>query len=109
VGEIPGAIAWPTACQASTGWDEFPKYFAPQLVHAMSRQLRTKVLFGTDYPYIKTDRWRRDFEGLDIDPAVVPLIFKDNALRVLGLPPKRGCPARGGEAMSFQGGRGRYP
>jgi hypothetical protein len=56
VGEIPGAIAWPTACQASTGWDEFPKYFAPQLVHAMSRQLRTKVLFGTDYPYIKMDR-----------------------------------------------------
>jgi len=55
VGEIPGAIAWPTACQASTGWDEFPKYFAPQLVHAMSRQLRTKVLFGTDYPYIKMD------------------------------------------------------
>ena len=26
-----------------------------------------------------------DFEGLDIDPAVVPLIYKDNALRVLGV------------------------
>jgi predicted TIM-barrel fold metal-dependent hydrolase len=62
-----------------------PKYFPPQLVRAASRQLRTKVLFGTDYPYIKLDRWRRDFEGLDIDPAVVPLIFKENALRVLGV------------------------
>ena len=62
-----------------------PKYFPPQLVRAAARQLRTKVLFGTDYPYIKMDRWRRDFETLDIDPAVVPLIFKDNALRVLGV------------------------
>ena len=65
-----------------SGWS--PKYFPPQLVHAAGRQLRTKVLFGTDYPYIKMDRWRRDFEALDIDPAVVPLIYKDNALRVLG-------------------------
>jgi len=66
-----------------SGWS--PKYFPPQLVHAAGRQLRTKVLFGTDYPYIKMDRWRRDFEALDIDPAVVPLIYKDNALRVLGV------------------------
>ena len=62
-----------------------PKYFPPQLVRAANRQLRTKVLFGTDYPYIQMDRWRRDFETLDIDPAVVPLIFKDNALKVLGV------------------------
>jgi len=33
-----------------SGWS--PKYFPPQLVHAAGRQLRTKVLFGTDYPYI---------------------------------------------------------
>ena len=58
-------------------------------MRAASRQLRTKVLFGTDYPYIQMDRWRRDFEALDIDPAVVPLIFKDNALKVLGV--KRRC------------------
>ena len=31
-----------------SGWS--PKYFPPQLVHAISRQLRTKVLFGTDLP-----------------------------------------------------------
>jgi hypothetical protein len=31
------------------------------------------------------DRWRRDFENLDIDPAVMPLIYKENALRVLGV------------------------
>jgi uncharacterized protein len=66
-----------------SGWS--PKYFPPQLVRAANRQLRTKVLFGTDYPYIQLDRWRSDFETLDMDPEVLPLIFKDNALRVLGL------------------------
>jgi predicted TIM-barrel fold metal-dependent hydrolase len=64
-----------------SGWS--PKYFPPQLVRAANRQLRTKVLFGTDYPYIQMDRWRRDFEALDIDPEVRRLIFKGNALRVL--------------------------
>lgn len=54
-------------------------------MHAANRQLRTKVLFGTDFPYIQIDRWRRDFETLDIDPAVVPLIYKQNAMRVLGV------------------------
>jgi predicted TIM-barrel fold metal-dependent hydrolase len=43
------------------------------------------VLFGSDFPFIDADRWRRDFDALDVDPAVLPLIFKDNALRVLGI------------------------
>lgn len=62
-----------------------PKYFPPQLVRALGRQLRTKALFGTDYPYVQLDRWRRDFAALDLDPEIAPLIFKENALRVLGL------------------------
>ena len=66
-----------------SGWS--PKYFPPQLVSALPRQLRTKALFGTDHPYITLDRWRRDFDALDVDPAVVREILKDNALRVLGL------------------------
>jgi predicted TIM-barrel fold metal-dependent hydrolase len=66
-----------------SGWS--PRYFPPQLIRAANRQLRTKVLFGTDYPYIGVDRWRRDFAELDIDDEVRPLIFKDNALRVLGI------------------------
>jgi predicted TIM-barrel fold metal-dependent hydrolase len=43
------------------------------------------VLFGTDHPYITLERWRRDFDALDIDPGALPLIFKGNALRVLGI------------------------
>ncbi len=66
-----------------SGWS--PKYFPPQLVRALSRQLKTKALFGTDHPYISLERWRRDFDSLDVDPSVIPMILKDNALRVLGL------------------------
>ncbi|MET0900800.1 MAG: amidohydrolase family protein [Mycobacterium sp.] len=62
-----------------------PKYFPPQLVRAMARQLRTKVLFGTDFPYITLERWRRDFDALDLDPDTAALVYKENARRVLGL------------------------
>ena len=66
-----------------SGWS--PKYFPPQLIRAIGRQLREKALFGTDYPYITLERWRRDFDTLEVDPAVLPLILKQNAMRVLGL------------------------
>ena len=66
-----------------SGWS--PKYFPPQLVAAMGRQLRTKVLFGTDHPYISLERWRSDFQKLGIDPEVEALILKGNAMRVLGV------------------------
>ncbi|GAB2646415.1 4-hydroxyphenyl-beta-ketoacyl-CoA hydrolase [Nocardia goodfellowii] len=66
-----------------SGWS--PKYFPPQLVRAVNGPLRHKALFGSDYPVIEVDRWRRDFAALDIKPEVAPLIYKQNALRVLGL------------------------
>ena len=66
-----------------SGWS--PKYFPPQLVRAIGRQLRTKALFGTDHPYISLARWRADFDTLGIEADVLPLILKDNALRVLGI------------------------
>ncbi|MEV0702378.1 4-hydroxyphenyl-beta-ketoacyl-CoA hydrolase [Saccharopolyspora sp. NPDC050389] len=66
-----------------SGWS--PKYFPPQLVRAANSVLREKVLFGSDFPVIQVDRWRRDFTALDIKPEVAPLIFKENALRVLGI------------------------
>jgi uncharacterized protein len=62
-----------------------PKYFPPQLVRALGRQLRRKALFGTDYPYIQLDRWEQDFAALDLDAELAPLVYKENALRVLGL------------------------
>ncbi|GAA3389145.1 amidohydrolase family protein [Cryptosporangium minutisporangium] len=66
-----------------SGWS--PKYFPPQLVHAISRQLKHKVLFGSDYPLLRPERWIRDFETLDVKPDVRPLVMKENAVRALGL------------------------
>jgi uncharacterized protein len=66
-----------------SGWS--PKYFPAQLVRAANTLLRTKVLFGSDYPLLRPERWVKDFEGLDIKPEVRPLIMKDNAVRALGL------------------------
>jgi uncharacterized protein len=66
-----------------SGWS--PKYFPPQLVRYANTLLRRQVLFGSDYPMITPDRWLKDFEQLDIDPEVKPLILKHNAARVLGL------------------------
>jgi predicted TIM-barrel fold metal-dependent hydrolase len=66
-----------------SGW--LPKYFPQQLVHAASRQLRHKVLFGSDYPVITPDRWMASFDELDVKPEVRPLIMKENAVNVLGL------------------------
>jgi uncharacterized protein len=66
-----------------SGWS--PKYFPPQLVRAVNGPLRHKALFGSDSPVIAVDRWLNDFADIDIKPEVAPLLFKTNALRVLGL------------------------
>ncbi|HYH30571.1 MAG TPA: 4-hydroxyphenyl-beta-ketoacyl-CoA hydrolase [Pseudonocardia sp.] len=66
-----------------SGWS--PKYFPPQLVRAANSLLKRKVLFGSDFPVITPDRWRADFENLELSGEVRPLILKDNAVRMLGL------------------------
>ncbi|MDF2896743.1 MAG: 4-hydroxyphenyl-beta-ketoacyl-CoA hydrolase [Rhodococcus erythropolis] len=66
-----------------SGWS--PKYLAPQLVRATNSYLQDKVLFGSDFPLLSVDRWRADFAALEIKEDVVPKVFKQNALRVLGL------------------------
>ena len=68
-----------------SGWS--PRYFPPQLVRAANTFLREKVLFGSDYPLIRPERWVRDFEQLEIRDEVKPLIMKENAIRALGLRP----------------------
>ena len=66
-----------------SGW--LPKYFPPQLVRYAGSMLRDQMLFGSDYPLISPDRWLSDFEKLDIPADAVPLILKENAIRLLGL------------------------
>src|SRR5437764_7178212 len=66
-----------------SGWS--PKYFPPQLVRATNTLLKTKVLFGSDYPLLRPERWIRDFGQLEIRDDVKPLIMKQNAIRALNL------------------------
>lgn len=66
-----------------SGWS--PKYFPPQLVQYANTQLKTKMLFGSDYPLITPDRWLRDFKEAGFKPEVHDLILKQNAIRALRL------------------------
>jgi len=66
-----------------SGWS--PKYFPPQLVRYANTLLKHQVLFGSDFPMIPPDKWLRDFERVEIDDDVRPLVLKDNAVRLLGL------------------------
>jgi predicted TIM-barrel fold metal-dependent hydrolase len=66
-----------------SGWS--PKYFPPQLVHYANTQLKHKMLFGSDFPLIKPDRWLADFEKADFRDEVRPLILRENAIKLLGL------------------------
>ena len=66
-----------------SGWS--PKYFPATLIQYANTLLKTKVLFGSDYPLITPDRWLADFAKIDIRPEVRPLILKENARKLLGL------------------------
>jgi predicted TIM-barrel fold metal-dependent hydrolase len=73
----------PTVYIDLSGWS--PKYFSPTLIQYANSLLKTKVLFGSDYPWITPDRWMADFEKIGIKEDVRPLILKENAARLFGL------------------------
>jgi hypothetical protein len=66
-----------------SGWS--PTYFPAELVRAAGSFLRSKVLFGSDYPLIAPERWIADFTALGLKDEVLPGILKDNAARLLRL------------------------
>lgn len=66
-----------------SGWS--PKYFPEQLVRAANSYLKSRVLFGSDFPLLTPDRWQRDVAATALKPGVMPGILKDNAARLLGL------------------------
>ena len=66
-----------------SGWS--PKYFSPTLIQYANTLLKTKVLFGSDYPLLTPDRWLADFAKISIKDEVRPLILKENAMRLFGL------------------------
>ena len=48
-------------------------------------QLKTKMLFGSDWPLMSPDRWIKDFREAGFKPEVHDLILKENAIRALKL------------------------
>ena len=66
-----------------SGWS--PKYFPEILVRYANTLLKTKMLFGSDWPAITPDRWLADFDTAAFRDEVRPLILKDNARRLLNL------------------------
>ena len=66
-----------------SGW--LPKYFPPQIVHYANGQLKTKMLFGSDFPLITPERWIEQFRQAGFKPEVHDLILKQNAIRALRL------------------------
>ena len=66
-----------------SGWS--PKYFPDSLVRAANSYLKRRVLFGSDFPLLTPDRWRRDVETTALKSEIMPGILKDNAARLLGI------------------------
>lgn len=66
-----------------SGWS--PKYFPPQVIQYANTQLKHKMLFGSDFPLIKPEKWLEAAQHAGFREDVLPLIMKENAIRVLGL------------------------
>ena len=65
-----------------SGWS--PNYFPEILVKYANSMLKTKMLFGSDWPAVTPDRWLSDFEKAPFRDEVRPLILKQNAQKLLG-------------------------
>lgn len=66
-----------------SGW--MPRYFQPQIIKYANTQLRHKMMFGSDFPLIKPEKWIEQAKDVGFKEEVLPLIMKENAAKVLGL------------------------
>lgn len=64
-----------------SGWS--PKYFPDEVVKYMNSVIPDKFLFGSDYPLMTPERWKKDFDGLAIKDEVVQKVMLDNARQLL--------------------------
>jgi predicted TIM-barrel fold metal-dependent hydrolase len=47
--------------------------------------LKKKMMFGSDFPLIRPDKWLEAAQQVGFKAEVLPGIMKDNAARLLGL------------------------
>lgn len=66
-----------------SGWS--PKYFQPQIIQYANGPLRRKMLFGSDFPLIRPEKWIEAARQAGFRDEVLPGLLKDNAARLLGL------------------------
>ena len=66
-----------------SGWS--PRRFEPMLVKYMKKTLPGKFLFGTDYPFLKPDKWLQAFNELGLDEETKMQILRDNAVKLFRL------------------------
>jgi uncharacterized protein len=66
-----------------SGWS--PKYFPKQVIQYANTQLKHKMLFGSDFPLMKPEKWMEAAKEAGFRDEVMPAILKDNAAKLLGL------------------------
>jgi predicted TIM-barrel fold metal-dependent hydrolase len=80
------AVRNPNVYVDISGW--LARYFPPLLITYINGPLRTKMLFGTDYPMIRTPLWMKEFDEFckpKLKPGVPELLLGGNAANLLGL------------------------
>jgi predicted TIM-barrel fold metal-dependent hydrolase len=65
-----------------SGWS--PRLWSPALRDAVLGPLQDRALFGTDYPFIRFEKWLRAFQAYEPTPEVETKILRGNAERLLG-------------------------
>jgi predicted TIM-barrel fold metal-dependent hydrolase len=70
-----------------SGWS--PKYFPQPLKHDLSRRLKERVMFGSDYPLLPYQRLFEEYEAMGLPDDVLENIYYRNAVRILEIPEDR--------------------
>lgn len=65
-----------------SGWS--PKYIPAEVVQYLNSVIPEKFLFGTDYPWLKPDRWLEEFDKIQLKDGVREKVLFGNASRLLG-------------------------
>jgi predicted TIM-barrel fold metal-dependent hydrolase len=66
-----------------SGWS--PRLWSDGLRDAVLGPMQDRVLFGTDYPFIRFEKWLRAFRAYEPSPEIEAKVLKGNAERLLGL------------------------
>ncbi|NVM02717.1 MAG: amidohydrolase [Candidatus Helarchaeota archaeon] len=64
------------------GWS--PKYFPDDFKREINGRCKRKILFGSDWPFLKWDRLYKDWESENYKPEVLENIYYKNAEKLFG-------------------------